>query len=71
MAERAGNSVCKICGEEEWKHHVFAQVVMPGRCVCDPGEWDVDPVPPVCSAYVGDEPVCLVCEHDRECHVHQ
>ena len=58
---------CKVCGEFEEVHHEF-DPVMPGECICPPGEWG-DEVTEVCAMFEGiDGQACRNCEHDRECH---
>jgi hypothetical protein len=56
---------CHACGQplpKQFRH--------PG-CVCDLGEWGVEPeaIPAPCSEHVGNhDQNCENCEHDFECH---
>ena len=47
-------------------------IARPRGCVCDATEWaGVTTIPPVCRRYEPNDdadPVCVRCEHDRECH---
>ena len=59
------------CDLEESEHHAFVAVKMPDGCKCEPREWCVKPIPPVCADFIDDKAapdLCDKCEHMSGCH---
>ncbi len=43
----------------------------PNGCTCDPKEWLIDQIPPVCYSFKPMKDIqnqCEHCEHNLECH---
>lgn len=62
--------VCPHC-KKEVEALIEVTVKLPAGCTCNPNEWLVDLIPPVCRSFkpILDIPdQCDNCEHNLECH---
>ena len=62
--------VCPHC-QKEVEALVEVTRKAPTGCTCDPMEWSVNSIPPICRSFkpMPDSPdQCDHCEHNLECH---
>jgi hypothetical protein len=62
--------VCKFCRQGEDEHHEFESIPIPEGCLCDPWEWEPNPIGPICAQHKGpSNQNCSECEHNSDCHL--
>ena len=67
----ARNLPCIHCGKPRADHHEYESKELPAGCVCSPGEWLVEEVPPACEEFEPmdvESDICAHCEHEEPCH---
>jgi len=69
------NLPCRHCGKSKEDHLActeYEAITLPKGCVCDLRDWnDINNMPLVCEEFKpldGDKEVCLICEHEKNCH---